>query len=113
MERGVHHCQDFHGFIDNFKVLFFKGDDRLFMNPHLHYTINSVIESQASLTALMKEISEINLLEKYPDALDVLSRLKEEEPENEEVKGEGTKLIQSILLEEHNRFMGNNTKEKV
>jgi hypothetical protein len=39
--------------------------------------------------------------------------LKEEEPEIEEVKGEGTKLIQSILLEEHNRFMGNNTKEKV
>jgi hypothetical protein len=99
--------------MDNFKVLFFKGDDRLFMNPHLHYTINSVIESQASLTALMKEISEINLLEKYPDALEVLSRLKDEEPENEEVKEDGTKLIQSILLEEHNRFMGNNTKEKV
>lgn len=96
MERDVHHCLDHKDFIDKFKVLFFKGDDDLFMSRHLQYNINSDIESQASLVALMKEISLIDVLARYPDTDQILQNLKNQEtaPE-EEVKQqvEGVKKV--------------------
>ena len=112
MERGVHHCQDHKEFIDNFKVLFFKGDDILFMNPHFHYTINSDVESKASLLALMKEISLIDVRSRHPDYDQILYSLKHQAPpQEEEIKQTdtitaGTKMIQSILFEEHKRLTG-------
>ena len=118
MERGVHHCQDYQGFIDNFKVLFFKGDDLLFMNPHFHYTINSDVESQASLLGLMKEVSLLDVRSLYPDYDQILLSLKiqapvqqEEEVKQTETSMAGTKTIQSILFQENQRLTGDKNKD--
>jgi hypothetical protein len=46
------------------------------MNTHFHYTINSDVESQASLLGLMKDISLIDVRSLYPDYDQILQSLK-------------------------------------
>jgi hypothetical protein len=50
------------------------------MNPHFHYTINSDVESQASLLGLMKEVSLLDVRSLYPDYDQILLSLKIQAP---------------------------------
>ena len=97
--------QDFFRGTINYRGLFltrgYPSDrsDILFMNPHFHYTINSDVESKASLLALMKEISLIDVRSRHPDYDQILHSLKHQPPpEEEEIKQTdtstaGTKII--------------------
>ena len=112
--------QDFFRGTINYRGLFltrgYPSDrsDILFMNPHFHYTINSDVESKASLLAIMKEISLIDMRSKLPDYNQNLHSLKHQAPQQEEeikqndTNTAGTKMIQSIYFEEHKRLTGEN-----
>ena len=59
MERGTHQCKKHASFTENFKLLFNKGDEKLFNNNNLHFKINSELQSQQSLATFIKELGEL------------------------------------------------------
>jgi hypothetical protein len=90
MERGHHFCPKHPCFATNFKVMFNHGDPQLFNNSHLHFIINSDIESQKSLAAFIEEIGNVDLKKKYPNAEELIKKYtrQEHEEEKKQVKEE-------------------------